>query len=120
VLLATLLTPAVASAKAPAATFNVLTAKLVTSPAPGVNLTVNYSCTPGVFGPTGGFEVFLDQPPGGFSVTVMSATCDDQNHMVTLFLPGAFHTGLATVFAVITNASGTAQKVTSVEVNITS
>jgi hypothetical protein len=112
VVLALVAAPAGAN-PAPATISFVGTASLVTNPG-AVEVTLHYSCLP----PSPGFiAVDLDEAglPGGAAA---DATCDGQNHSVTVTVDGVFTRGTAAGRADVTNNSGGATASTSATVAI--
>ena len=81
-------------------------------------LTVDYSCNPGVIGPSG-FLFTEVQQPGAFGSAFVAATCDDQKHTVTLDnVPGPFTRGTAAAFAVVESFGFVSFATTQAEVNV--
>jgi hypothetical protein len=95
-----LVLPASVSANSPAGTISFAgNATLLVSPGP-VDVTVHYSCLPS----TGfaGVAVRLDEN-GVEGGTVVPATCDGQNHSVTVVVDGLFTPGTAVGTAQVFN-----------------
>jgi hypothetical protein len=104
--------PSPASAKAPAATIHVLTAKLVTG---GVDVTVSYSCPP----PSPGLVQVTVNHPTGSGMNTADAICDGHTHKATILVTGPFVKGTATINAFVQNGDSSAANGTDVEANIT-
>jgi hypothetical protein len=119
VLIASIVLALVAGAKAnpaPATISLVGTAELVSNPGP-VEVTLHYSCLPGLPLSPGFITVSLDEeglPGGNFE----EATCDGKNHSVTLTVDGLFIPGTAAGRAEVTNSSGGAMATTTATVFI--
>jgi hypothetical protein len=89
-----------ASANPPAATISFAgTARLLSNPGP-VEVTVHYSCPPPSPGTV--LAALVENGVGGSSPAV-PATCDGNNHSVTLTVAGSFTPGTATGRAVVFN-----------------
>lgn len=89
------------AANAPAVSIHILNqGELVSG---GVVVTVDYSC---LFG-TGVVGASVRQSASS-STGIASATCDDQKHQVSLFVPGAFTAGPASANAFISSSAGNA------------
>jgi len=71
-------------------------------------VTVDYSCTPGFSGSTGGLFTGLQQPGAFGSSAAFTVTCDDQTHKATVDeSPGPFTPGSATAIANMVGAADT-------------
>jgi hypothetical protein len=104
------LTPSTASANSPSfksASINIHnSAQLVTTPTPGVDVTVDYSCSPTSPTNTSG-TIFVDVSQNGmFRFGAAAATCDDKTHLATVLVSGTFTQGAANAFAEVFNANG--------------
>jgi hypothetical protein len=97
-----------AGASSPAATLKI-EPQASLQPDGSALLTVDYSCTPGSAGSTGGLFTGLQQPGAfGSSGLTPTVTCDDQTHRATVDeSPGPFTPGSATAIASMVGAGDT-------------
>jgi hypothetical protein len=105
VLLVLALFPAGAPANPPAATISFVGGGTLLSPL-SVDVTVHYSCLPGISGEIDGF---IDESGTAFGTTdPVLATCDGKNHSATLTMMGgpAFTPGIASGTAEVSNSAG--------------
>ncbi len=114
--LALALAAATARANEPAATISFTGGgHLVSSPLPGVTVTLKYDCVP----PSPGIiNVTIDEEGTAFGGTFLNATCDNKSHSVTVTVEGPFFDGVAAGTASLSNGSGGAVAMANQEINI--